>query len=137
MYASACLLLLLSFRCLVSHNPYSTQTRTLCTTATAQYSQPSDSHIVVLFPCAATHDAQTPKTFSISTSSVVWRHNFEPWASFCISFLLCRFCHSFCCCSSSSFSSYTTPNQVFQQNISTLLTQYSVFVKPPKLRCID
>src|SRR6218665_1513962 len=38
MYASACLLLLLSLRCLVSHNPYSTQTRTLCTTATAQYS---------------------------------------------------------------------------------------------------
>src|SRR6218665_4026916 len=39
MYASACLLLLLlSLSCLVSHNPYSTQTRALCTTATAQYS---------------------------------------------------------------------------------------------------
>src|SRR6218665_925059 len=37
MYASACLLLL-SLRCLVPHNPYSTQTRALCTTATAQYS---------------------------------------------------------------------------------------------------
>src|SRR6218665_4147090 len=48
--------------------------------------QPSDSHTVILFPCAATHDAQTPQTFSIFTSSVVWRHKFEPWASFCISF---------------------------------------------------
>src|SRR6218665_3854473 len=38
------------------------------------------------------------ETFSIFTSSVVWRHKFEPWASFCISFLPSRFCHSFCCC---------------------------------------
>src|SRR6218665_3800613 len=36
MYASACLHLL-SLRCLVSHNPYPTQTGALCTTATAQY----------------------------------------------------------------------------------------------------
>src|SRR6218665_1919957 len=36
MYASACLLL--SLRCLVPHNSYSTQTRALSTTATAQYS---------------------------------------------------------------------------------------------------
>src|SRR6218665_1837931 len=43
MHASACLLLLLSLRCLVSHNPYPTQTRALCTTATAQY-----SHLTVI-----------------------------------------------------------------------------------------
>src|SRR6218665_679823 len=42
MYASACLLLL-SLRCLVSHNPYPTQTRALCTTATAQY-----NHLTVI-----------------------------------------------------------------------------------------
>ena len=38
MYASACLLLLLLSVRLVPHNPYSTQTRALCTTATVQYS---------------------------------------------------------------------------------------------------
>src|SRR6218665_1639498 len=42
MYASACLLLL-SLRCLVSHNPYPSQTGALCTTATAQY-----SHLTVI-----------------------------------------------------------------------------------------
>src|SRR6218665_426456 len=45
MYASASLLILflLSLRCLVSHNPYCTQTRALCTTVTAQY-----SHLTVI-----------------------------------------------------------------------------------------